>query len=117
METLDLHKKPSIQEQKIAIDSYKVVISAIEQLKTVQTEIKIEENQEKIVIPVKALKLLADILKSMSEGLPISIVPIKTEVTTQKLLKFWVALVLFLLSYWMKEKLNTLKSESTEEYY
>ena len=33
---------------------------------------------------MKALNLLGDILKAMSQGKPISIVPLATEVTTQK---------------------------------
>ena len=48
------------------------------------TEIEIEETNDRIKIPLKALKLLGEILKSMGEGTPISIVPIATEVTTQK---------------------------------
>ncbi|MDD4159101.1 MAG: helix-turn-helix domain-containing protein, partial [Proteiniphilum sp.] len=55
----------------------------IEQLKTDQVEIEIEETREKIVLPKKALNLLGEILKAMSQGKPISIVPLATEVTTQ----------------------------------
>ncbi|WP_223266425.1 helix-turn-helix domain-containing protein [Gelidibacter gilvus] len=46
-------------------------------------EIEIEETSEKIKIPLKALKLLAKILKATSQGQPISLVPIATEMTTQ----------------------------------
>src|SRR5690606_26733576 len=35
-------------------------------------------------IPLSALKFLGDILKAMSQGKPFSLVPIATEVTTQK---------------------------------
>lgn len=59
------------------------MISTIDQLKTDQVEIEIEETGEKIKLPVKALNLLSEILKAMSQGKPISIVPLATEVTTQ----------------------------------
>ncbi|WP_126969466.1 helix-turn-helix domain-containing protein [Gynurincola endophyticus] len=84
MNTLDQIKRPSKNEQKTALQSYQALHSAIEQLITDTTEIEIEETREKIVIPVRALKLLRDILKAMGQGSPISIVPVATEVTTQK---------------------------------
>jgi excisionase family DNA binding protein len=83
METINEIKKPSKQERKLAQKSYSPLLSAIDQLKTDQAEIEIEETGEKIKLPVKALKLLGEILKAMSEGRPVSIVPIATEVTTQ----------------------------------
>lgn len=67
----------------MAKQSYSSLISAINLLKTDQAKIEIEETGEKIKIPVKALNLLGEILKSMSQGKPISIVPMATEVTTQ----------------------------------
>lgn len=67
----------------MAQESYSSLISAIEQLKTDEVEIEIEETSDKLVLPVKALNLLGDILKAMSQGKPISIVPLATEVTTQ----------------------------------
>lgn len=84
METLELIKKPSKAEQNAAIQSYATLAAAIGQINSEQTEIEIEETKEKITIPSRALKLLGDILKAMSQGNPISIVPIATEVTTQK---------------------------------
>lgn len=87
METLEEIRKPSKLEQKVAIKSYGALVSAIERVNAEQTEIEIEETSDKIVIPLRALKLLGDILKVMSQGKPISIVPIATEVATQKALK------------------------------
>jgi excisionase family DNA binding protein len=84
MITVEDLKKPSKLEQRVAIASYAALTAAIEHINTEQTEIEIEETKEKIVIPIRALKLLGDILKAMSQGKPISIVPIATEVTTQK---------------------------------
>jgi len=76
-------KRPNKRERKLAQESYNSLISSIEQLKSDQVEIEIEESGEKIILPLKALNLLGEILKAMSQGKPISIVPIATEVTTQ----------------------------------
>jgi excisionase family DNA binding protein len=84
METLDRINKPSKIEQKVAIKSYAALVAALTHIKETETEIEIEETQDRIIIPSRALQLLGDILKAMSEGKPISIVPVATEVTTQK---------------------------------
>jgi hypothetical protein len=84
MEAIENINKPTKLEQKAAIKSYAALAVALTHIKEEQTEIEIEETRDKIIIPSRALKLLGDILKAMSEGKPISIVPIATEVTTQK---------------------------------
>lgn len=84
METHKNINRPSKDEQKLAIESYDALASVIEQLKSENPEIEIEETQEKIRIPLSALKFLSEILKAMSQGKPFSIVPVATEVTTQK---------------------------------
>lgn len=84
MEALEEIRKPSKAEQKAAMESYSALAAVLEQINSEQTEIEIEETKDKIIIPLRALKLLSDILKAMSKGEPISIVPIATEVTTQK---------------------------------
>lgn len=88
METINEIKRPDKQERKLAQNSYTSLISAIDRLKTDRAEIEIEETGAKIVLPVKALNLLSEILKAMSEGKPVSIVPIATEVTTQMAAEF-----------------------------
>ncbi len=82
MELIDI-RKPTKEEQRAARDSYEALSSSIEQLRTEMPEIEIEETEEKIRIPISALRLLAKILKEISRGNPISIVPIATEMTTQ----------------------------------
>jgi len=84
METTSDIKRPSKLERKLARESYSSLISTIDLLKTDRVEIEIEETGEKIILPLKALNLLGEILKAMSQGKPISIVPIATEVTTQR---------------------------------
>lgn len=75
--------KPSKEEQRVAMKSYSALAEALEQLHIENPEIEIEETQERIQVPLKALKLLAEILRVTSEGKPISIIPIATEMTTQ----------------------------------
>jgi excisionase family DNA binding protein len=84
MEMLEQIRRPSKIEQKVAIKSYSALATIIDQINSEETEIEIEGTKYKIKIPLRALKLLGDILKSMSQGIPLSIVPIATEVTTQK---------------------------------
>ena len=83
MKVLEQIRKPSKHDQKVASESYNALASIIEQISSEQPEIEIEETSEKIKIPLSALKLLGDILKAMSQGKLISIVPLATEVTTQ----------------------------------
>jgi excisionase family DNA binding protein len=84
MRTLDPIRRPSKSEQKIASESYETLSAVLDQLDTENTDIEIDETHDKIKLPLSALRLLTEILKSMSEGKPISIVPVATEVTTQK---------------------------------
>jgi excisionase family DNA binding protein len=83
MKALEQIGKPSKLDQKIAGESYSALASVIEQIHSDQPEIEIEETNDKIKIPLSALKLLGEILKAMSQGKFISIVPIAAEVTTQ----------------------------------
>ena len=83
MEHFNDIKKPSKKEQIAAMESYNALAATLEGLHSENPEIEIEETSEKIKIPLKALKLLAKILKATSQGKPISVVPIATEMTTQ----------------------------------
>lgn len=86
MELLEQIRKPSKKEQRAAVESYHTLASVIDQLskKETEIEIEIEETKERIRVPLRALKFLEDILKAMSKGQPVSILPVATEVTTQK---------------------------------
>ncbi len=77
-------RKPTKSDQQIAIKSYQSINNVIDRASSSNIEIEIEESHEKIILPKMAVELLGEILKSMSEGTPISIVPEATEVTTQK---------------------------------
>ncbi len=75
--------KPTKEEQRTAMASYDALSAVLCELKDKNPEIEIEETNEKIRIPINALKLLVEILKETSKGRPVSIVPVATEVTTQ----------------------------------
>ncbi|MEX2379224.1 MAG: helix-turn-helix domain-containing protein [Vicingaceae bacterium] len=77
-------KKPTKLERKQAMESYDALAATIEKLKNKNPEIEIEESGDRLRIPLKALKLLAEVLKETAKGNPISIVPQATEITTQK---------------------------------
>ena len=82
MELIDI-KRPTEEEQRTALESYDALTASLDQLHTDFPEIEIEETDEKIRIPMSALKFLVIILKEISKGNPVSIVPIATEITTQ----------------------------------
>lgn len=83
MEYLNDIKRPSKEEQITAMASYDALCAVLEELRSENPEIEIEETSLKIKVPLIALELLAKILKATSQGKPISIVPIATEMTTQ----------------------------------
>lgn len=74
---------PSKGERKIAMKSYNALAAVLQDIQIANPEIEIEETQDRIVIPLPALKLLAKVLKAMGEGKVISVMPIATEMTTQ----------------------------------
>src|SRR5699024_3892334 len=76
--------KSTMREQKAALESYQALAKTIKQLSSDMPEIEIKETKELIKVPIKALKLLSEVLEAMSKGQPISIVPMASEVTTQK---------------------------------
>lgn len=76
-------KRPSKEDQKAAMESYSALVSILEDIRSDYPEIEIAETEERIKIPINALRLLVKILKEISQGNPISIVPVATEVTTQ----------------------------------
>jgi excisionase family DNA binding protein len=88
MEELKNIKRPSKEEQTTAFESYNALEAVLKEIKDKSPEIEIEETKDKIRIPLKALKLLAKILKAMGDGKPISIVPVAAEMTTQAAAEF-----------------------------
>ena len=83
MEYIGEAKKPTKDEQKVASESFNTLVATLEGLHSANPGIEIQETGDKIRVPLQALKLLAEILKATSQGHPISIVPIASEMTTQ----------------------------------
>jgi len=83
MNNIENIERPSKEDQKAAMVSYGALAAVLDQIQSDYPEIEIEGNNERIKIPLKALQLLAKILKETSQGKPVSIVPIATEITTQ----------------------------------
>lgn len=76
-------EKPTEEEQRVAMESYDALAATLKEIRSANPEIEIEETEDRIRIPLKALEFLADILKATGQGKPVSIVPIATEMTTQ----------------------------------
>ena len=83
MNALEEMKRPSKAERLAAMASYNALAAQLEQIKSENPIVEIEETEEKIKLPAKASRLLAQILKATADGKPISLVPIAMEMTTQ----------------------------------
>ena len=70
------------------MESYSALAATIEQLRSDNPEIEIEETEVRIKLPLRALKLLATLLRAISEGKSVSIVAGATEMTTQAAAEF-----------------------------
>lgn len=88
MNSIDEIKKPSKEEQQIALESYNALDSVLKHISSKNPEIEIEETGERIKVPIQALRLLSKILHTTAQGKPISIVPLAMEVTTQSAADF-----------------------------
>jgi excisionase family DNA binding protein len=88
MNPIDEIKKPSKEEQQVALESYNALDSVLRQISSQNPEIEIEETGERIKVPIQALRLLSKILHATAQGKPISVVPLAMEVTTQSAADF-----------------------------
>lgn len=76
-------ERPSKAEQKTAMVSHSTLESTLKHIRSENPVIEIEETGKRFKIPRRALELLVKILEQTSKGIPVSIVPIATEITTQ----------------------------------
>lgn len=77
------NRKPNREEQLAARESYESLVSSIGLLQNDLPVIEIADTGRKIRIPVSVLRLLVQILKEISQGNPVTVVPEATEITTQ----------------------------------
>jgi excisionase family DNA binding protein len=85
METLI--QRPTQQDQKVAEKSLLTLnktVEVISKRKSNVVKIKIQESDQFIIVPKKALDLLFSILSNMAEGKSISLIPSDSEVSTQQ---------------------------------
>lgn len=79
-----ISEKPTQQDQQVARESLFRFTAAIAKKESDSVKIKIQESEEFIIIPRKALELLSRILSNMAEGKAISLIPSDAEVSTQQ---------------------------------
>ncbi|WP_162055942.1 helix-turn-helix domain-containing protein [Pontibacter pamirensis] len=83
-------ERPTIQDQEVASKSLIGFRKAIKGRKLASkgksnvVRIKVQESEEYITLPKKALELLSYILSNMAEGKAISLIPSESEVSTQQ---------------------------------
>lgn len=88
MNSIDEIKKPSKEEQQVALESYSALDEVLKQISSQNPEIEIAETGEKIKIPIQVLRLLSKILHATAQGNPVAIVPQAMELTTQSAADF-----------------------------
>ncbi|MEM8583128.1 MAG: excisionase family DNA-binding protein [Bacteroidota bacterium] len=82
-----LVENPNETDQKLAKDSFTALSKSKEiasKNKAAFVRIKLEETNESISIPTKALELLTNIIGTMANGKPIALLPTDTELSTQQ---------------------------------
>lgn len=88
MNLLDPIKRPSKQEQQIAKESHDILLRSLMNVKSDTVELEVEDTHDKIIVPMSAIKLFIQVLDSLGKGMPISIIPIASEFTTQAAAEF-----------------------------
>lgn len=76
-------RRPSRQEQQAARESFELLRTLRGQQQGMLTEITIGALKQPIKVPAAALEGLTRIMQAMSEGKPITLVAVATELTTQ----------------------------------
>jgi excisionase family DNA binding protein len=76
-------RRPSKREQRAARESYELLRTLQEHRADKLTEITIEALKRPLKVPAAVMELLTRIMQAMSEGKPITLVPVATELTTQ----------------------------------
>lgn len=80
-------KETTKEDQKVAmncVQDFQAVYQRIKSSQTNKVKIKVQETEEFITIPKQALTILSAIIENMAEGKSISIVPSKSELSTQQ---------------------------------
>jgi len=73
---------PTDAEANLARESSRLLAACIGKGPT--AKLKVIDGDDEIVVPVRAMRLLVDILAQMGEGRAVTVMPIKAELTTQQ---------------------------------
>lgn len=73
---------PSKEERLQAYESYDKFSETLREVRENKATVQISETGDAIELPLRALELLAEILKAMKDGNAVSVVPQAAEVTT-----------------------------------
>ena len=82
-----LIQKITKSDQKIAISSMKLLADSEDQARKNNAKVislRIQDSDEVINIPLKALKLLSTIIENMAQGKSVALMPTDAEITTQQ---------------------------------
>ena len=80
-------KETTKEEQEIAksgVKNFQAVCQSVKSSKKTEVQIKVQDTDEFIIIPKKALTILSTVIEYMAEGKSISIIPAESELSTQQ---------------------------------
>lgn len=77
---------PSEDEAKVALESSRLLAAVIGRGKAAQ--LRVIDGEDKITVPLPALRMLMAILAQMAEGRAVTVVPYDAELTTQQAADF-----------------------------
>lgn len=78
-----LTSAPSEKERQLAHETYDALTEVLKKLKCDHADFTIKETKQTVEISVAAIKLLQEVVKQISKGNAVNIVPIAAEVSTQ----------------------------------
>ncbi len=77
-------ERPTVQDQRVTQESLPGFTSAMARQQSDQIRIQVQADPVSVVVPAKAMHLLAVILATMADGKAVSVVPSDAEVSTQQ---------------------------------
>jgi excisionase family DNA binding protein len=82
MSALKSYQMPTQEEAALAVESSRLLAACIG--KGESASLRVHNGNEVLQVPVKAIRLLVDILEAMARGDAISLIPVQAELSTQE---------------------------------